>query len=289
MPPTCWRCSVCCWSGAFPLKTALDARGAGAGRPRPHGAVAPCPGGRRPWSTTLIRPMPWSRCCQAVREHCRGRLVCVFGCGGDRDRGKRPLMGAVAERLADSRDAHRRQSAHRRRVRASSSDILVGHGRRTTAVRWSATGPPPSPVPSARRAPTTGCWSPARATRTTSRWAIYRLPFSDREHGPARARRRAPMIRFTLADCCCTLCGRLSGRRDAAFDGVCTDSRTLPRPAPCSSPCAVSGSTATTTWPAAAERGAVGGRGGTRVVVALPQFVVADTPSRPRPHRCPVA
>ena len=46
-------------------------------------------------------PDALSKALVAARLHCRGQLRVVFGCGGDRDAGKRPLMGRIAAELAD--------------------------------------------------------------------------------------------------------------------------------------------------------------------------------------------
>ena len=47
------------------------------------------------------KPDALEKAIAALRPFVRGRLVLVFGCGGDRDPGKRPIMGEIAARCAD--------------------------------------------------------------------------------------------------------------------------------------------------------------------------------------------
>ena len=90
---------------------------AAAGAPLPEAAAAlggctPPPGRMQPVAAESAdralavidyahTPAALGQALAALREHCRGALWCVFGCGGDRDAGKRPLMGAIADQLAD--------------------------------------------------------------------------------------------------------------------------------------------------------------------------------------------
>ena len=47
------------------------------------------------------KPEALAAALDALRPFATGKLICVFGCGGDRDRGKRPIMGGIAVEKAD--------------------------------------------------------------------------------------------------------------------------------------------------------------------------------------------
>ena len=80
---------------------AVEALGKLAGAPGRVQHVASHPNGAPIFVDYAHTPDALENVLTALRPHCAGKLIVVFGAGGDRDAGKRPVMGEVATRLAD--------------------------------------------------------------------------------------------------------------------------------------------------------------------------------------------
>ncbi len=84
-----------------PVAEALAALEHLTGAPGRLDLIGATPAGAPVFVDYAHKPDALEKVLEALRPYTEGRLVVVFGCGGDRDPGKRPIMGEIATRLAD--------------------------------------------------------------------------------------------------------------------------------------------------------------------------------------------
>jgi len=123
-------------AGGAPLEQALEALTELRGAPGRMQLVARHPLGAPAFVDYAHTPDALAKALEALRPHTKRRLMVVFGCGGNRDKGKRPLMGEVAGRLADRvwvTDDNPRDEAPAR-IRAEILAALAGRGGAVTEI-----------------------------------------------------------------------------------------------------------------------------------------------------------
>ena len=117
----------------------------------------------------------------ALRPFATGKLICVMGCGGDRDKGKRPIMGSIAVDKVGRRHRHGRQPAYReagshprRNSLAAPGAQEIGDRAEAIAAGVAMLGPVSCPLPATSSTSPWPAGAPARIA--SARSPISRAP-----------------------------------------------------------------------------------------------------------------